>query len=150
MNSKTRILEFLAFKGVSKNQFYKETGLSNGFLDKTNNIGSDKLEIIISAYRDLNLFWLITGEGKMLLDDDVHPNVYSNVYSNRNVHSKEYINEDTPGYRCQCNGCQEKQKIIEALEKTVSSMERTVQTQTELINYLKSLNPDQKTDYPWA
>ncbi len=71
MNSKERILKYLDFKGISKNKFYKETGLSNGFLDKVNDIGSGKLEIILYTYKDINPEWLLTGKGPMLRQDTV-------------------------------------------------------------------------------
>lgn len=65
-NSIERLIYFIDFKGDSKYRFYKKTGLSNGFLDKNRNIGSDKSEIISTQYPDLNLEWLITGKGEML------------------------------------------------------------------------------------
>jgi hypothetical protein len=68
MNAKERILQFIDFKGISKREFYLNTGLSNGFLDKVFNIGSDKLEIILSKYSEINPAWLLTGKGIMLLD----------------------------------------------------------------------------------
>ena len=34
MTSRDRIIKYVEYKGISKNKFYKETGLSNGFLDK--------------------------------------------------------------------------------------------------------------------
>ncbi len=68
MNAKERILQFVDFKGISKREFYLNTGLSNGFLDKVFNIGSDKLEIILSKYPEINPAWLLTGKGIMLLD----------------------------------------------------------------------------------
>lgn len=52
-------------KTKKKPDFYRKTGLSNGFLDKNEHISSKNLEIIISIYTDLNLYWLITGEGSM-------------------------------------------------------------------------------------
>lgn len=69
-NIKERILEFLENKDISKREFYLKTGLSNGFLDKVDNIGSDKMEKILSAYPLLNLYWLVTGEGDMLKSED--------------------------------------------------------------------------------
>lgn len=66
MGAKSRLLEFLEFKGIKKAEFYKQTGLSNGFLDKNNNISSDNIEIIISCYEELDLYWLITGKGEMI------------------------------------------------------------------------------------
>lgn len=65
--AKGRLLEYLDSKGVKNAEFYRATNLSNGFLDKNNNIGSDSIELIISKYQDLSLGWLITGEGEMLV-----------------------------------------------------------------------------------
>ena len=139
-NSKTRVLEYIDYKGISKNEFYKKTGLSNGFLDKTNNIGADKLEIIISIYNDLNLFWVITGKGEMIVN---YAKDYAKEYAKLfpNVHDKLGINEPKENYKNDCPCCQEKEKIIEALQKTVSSMERTVHTQLQLIEMLKEKVP---------
>lgn len=61
-----KIVKYLNFKGISKYKFYKETGFSNGFLDKTGAIGSDKCEIICSHYPDLNIEWLILDKGEMI------------------------------------------------------------------------------------
>jgi hypothetical protein len=69
MTSRERIIQFVEFKKISKNQFYKETGLSNGFLDKNNHPGADKLEQIIYTYPEINPTWLLTGKGNMLLDE---------------------------------------------------------------------------------
>ena len=57
------------FQGISKNRFYKETGLSNGFLDKNNHPIADKLEQVIYTYPELNVEWLLTGQGAMLKSD---------------------------------------------------------------------------------
>ena len=69
MTSRDRIIQFVEFKKISKNKFYKETGLSNGFLDKNNHPGADKLEQIIYTYPEINPTWLLTGEGNMLLNE---------------------------------------------------------------------------------
>lgn len=61
-----RVLQLIEFKGLNKSRFYKDTGLSNGFLDKVKDIGSSKLEDILNAYPDINPAWLITGKGEMI------------------------------------------------------------------------------------
>ncbi len=61
-----RILAFIAYKNMSKAQFYKETGLSNGFLDKVKDIGVSKLERILQAYPEINIEWILLGEGDMI------------------------------------------------------------------------------------
>ena len=66
MNEKARIKQFLDYKGISKNKFYVQTGLSVGFLDSGNSLVVDKLKKIINTYPDLNLEWVVTGEGSMI------------------------------------------------------------------------------------
>lgn len=58
-------MKYLEIKNEKKPDFYRKTGLSNGFLDKNEHISSKNLEIIISIYTDLDLYWLVTGEGSM-------------------------------------------------------------------------------------
>lgn len=69
---KERLLKYLDFKGVTRYKFYKDTGLSNGFLDKEGAIGSDKCEKICYQYSDINPTWLLTGRGNMLLESEVN------------------------------------------------------------------------------
>jgi len=71
MNIRARILQYIEYKNISKYQFYKEVGVSNGFLDKDGAIGSDKCEKICYQYPDLNLYWLILGTGTMLRDGKI-------------------------------------------------------------------------------
>ena len=57
-------------KDISKYAFYKTINVSNGFLDKAGTIGADKCQVIIENYKDINLHWLITGEGEMINIDN--------------------------------------------------------------------------------
>ena len=56
MSAKANLLKYLEIKNEKKPDFYRKTGLSNGFLDKNEHISSKNLEIIISIYTDLNLY----------------------------------------------------------------------------------------------
>lgn len=69
MGTVQRIQQFIENKGISKYRFYQESGLSNGALDKGENIGSDKCEKILYAFPELNPEWLLTGRGSMLKND---------------------------------------------------------------------------------
>lgn len=68
-----RIQQFIEIKGISKYKFYQEAGLSNGALDKGENMGSDKCEKIIYAFPELDPDWLLTGRGSMLKSEGVAP-----------------------------------------------------------------------------
>ncbi|WP_088341199.1 hypothetical protein [Robiginitalea sediminis] len=65
-----RLLEFIKETGLSARQFDISIGASNGYTLRMHknraSIGSDVIESIIRTYPDLNVVWLLTGEGKML------------------------------------------------------------------------------------
>ena len=70
-----RILQIIDYKGINKSIFYKETGLSNGFLDKVKDIGASKLELILNSYPEIDMEWLLTGKGEMLKSQKVDQNI---------------------------------------------------------------------------
>ncbi len=76
-----RILQYLDLKGISKYKFYKDNDVSNGFLDKEGSIRSDICEKISYQYEDINLTWLITGKGEMLLENQQSPTDTNSVIS---------------------------------------------------------------------
>jgi len=45
-----RILQLIEYKSITKYKFHKDLGLSNGFLDKSRDIGSDKCEKILEYF----------------------------------------------------------------------------------------------------
>ncbi|WP_366938649.1 hypothetical protein [uncultured Eudoraea sp.] len=63
-------MQFIKFAGLSARQFDLSIGASNGYtlrMKKNNaSIGSDVIENILKVYPQLNVVWLITGEGDML------------------------------------------------------------------------------------
>lgn len=70
---KKRILQYLDFKGVSKYEFYQKTGVSNGVLSQNNGLSEDNIMKFLSYYRDINVNWLVTGEGEMLKSEGPAP-----------------------------------------------------------------------------
>ncbi|NJB36634.1 MULTISPECIES: hypothetical protein [Flavobacteriaceae] len=65
-----RLMQFIEHAGLSARQFDISIGASNGYTLRMRknhaSIGSDVIENIIKTYPQLNLIWLITGEGEML------------------------------------------------------------------------------------
>ena len=85
-----RILQFIDYKGINKSNFYKSTGLSNGFLDKVKDIGVSKLELILKNYPELSTEWLIFGTGNMLnLNFDAENDFISENIENENRSKKD-------------------------------------------------------------
>jgi len=72
MNVLRRIKEYLDYKGIRNSNFEKSIGYSNGAfasqLKNNRTIGVDKLEKILSVYKELNPIWVLTGTGDMIID----------------------------------------------------------------------------------
>jgi len=68
MTIKDRILTFIKDNGISREDFYRETGLSasnfKGAALKSE-LGGDKIVKILTTYKNLSSEWLLTGEGSM-------------------------------------------------------------------------------------
>ena len=64
--TKERMLYYIDFKGINKSEFYRETGISNGVLDKKSGINSATIEKFISKYPEVNELWLISGKEPMM------------------------------------------------------------------------------------
>lgn len=66
MTSKERFIDYLKEKGLGQTAFEKSAGLSRGQIAQKVGFSAATLEKIAAACPDLNLEWLITGEGEML------------------------------------------------------------------------------------
>ena len=121
---KERILQFIEYKRLSKNKFYKETGLSNGILDKQGGISSDSLEKIYYVYPEINLHWLLTGRGEMLrkegLVQQAQGNVSSTITQHQTIHApEEYQELKEENKRLAQENSQLKDKIIMLMEEKI-------------------------------
>lgn len=128
MGAKDNLLNYLKIKSISKNDFYKRTGLSNGFLDKNKNISSNNIEIIISSFSDLSLEWFITGKGNMLKKND--------QFLDKSISVNNKIEH--------CLTCIEKDKLIKTQQKIIKNQQFTIDTQHELILLLQLKNNESK------
>lgn len=63
---KQNILLYLAQKGVSTYEFYKESGVTRGILQQNNGISEDNIARFLAYAPDVSVEWLITGRGEML------------------------------------------------------------------------------------
>lgn len=69
-NTLQRIKRYIDFRGIRVSVLEREVGMSNGSfasqLKNNKTIGVDKLENILKIYEDINVEWLLTGNGNML------------------------------------------------------------------------------------
>jgi hypothetical protein len=76
---KERIYRYLDFKRITPSRFEKTIKAGGSYLKNVRTIGSDKLLAISENYADLNIDWLVTGRGGMLISE--LPNSESGVFS---------------------------------------------------------------------
>lgn len=67
MSVKERLRSYIKFKGFKISSFEKSIGASNAYVNNIRqSIAPDKLEQIANIYPDLNIEWLLTGNGEMI------------------------------------------------------------------------------------
>lgn len=67
MELKSRVLAYCTKKNIALSTFEKRSGLSNGYFNQVKKRPStEKIDKIKMAFDDLNIDWLLTGEGEML------------------------------------------------------------------------------------
>ena len=69
-STQDRLAQFVRHTGLSDNQFTLKSGLSNGLLaniiKKKSSFTNDTIEKILYAFPELNIEWVLRGEGEML------------------------------------------------------------------------------------
>lgn len=84
-----RLASFLKYKGKGQTAFEQEAGLSRGYVQKaSDNMGYKIKSKISENCPELNMDWLLTGEGDMLKDEP-HVSEVTEVKSLSNLKSKE-------------------------------------------------------------
>jgi hypothetical protein len=115
-----RLKKYIDYKGISVAAFERSIGMSNASFGKSlkngGTIGADKLGIILNKYPDLNVKWLITGIGDMVLKTGE-------------------INESPPPYDVMAYEIQE--KMIHTLEETIDIQQRYIKLLEKDLSSLK-------------
>jgi len=111
-----RIMLVIKHLGISARQFDISIGTANGYIlrmQKNNaSVGSDVIERIIQLYPQINLVWLITGEGNMLLENT------KTKASKTNLEIEQYIND-----RLSEKWSAEKKQLLDEILKELKNTE---------------------------
>ena len=71
MGLRERLLNYIAYKGIDKATLERKSGLSNDAVNKMgDNTRVSTLDRISNAYPDINIAWLKTGVGEMILGNE--------------------------------------------------------------------------------
>lgn len=120
-NIKQRLMSFINYKKLSQGKFESLTKLSNGYINNLkSSIGSDKLQNIIYTFPELNVIWLLTGEGEMLKEANAIPKC-----SEPPIHYSVDVDY--------------KNKYLEVLEELTSLSRETIKLQSKIITLQEGL-----------
>jgi len=119
-----RLISYLQFRRIVPYSFERNCKLANGFLKKQEKgkgrIGSDVIEIIHANYPDLNIMWLVTGEGEMLTAVDPNDPERQSVREDKQPYTKTeiigFLNERIALLEA---ALADKEKIIKMLEERI-------------------------------
>lgn len=131
-----RLKQFIDYKQLNTLKFSKEINVTEGTIRKIINdnsgIQSKNLEKIANAFPELNLHWLITGRGPMLLDESAsHERLSDSALRIQDKdktiaileHTIENLTAETQQLREYVS--KTSQKYISIVEKTLLSTEQT-------------------------
>lgn len=128
---KDRILEFIAFKKISVHKFEMDSGLGNAYVTRMpKRITDNKLRGLRAAYPELNINWLLTGDGDMLLETPDDPATFTKRLDALNSMRMTIEAKDA---------------LIKAKDETIEILKQTVEVYRETISILESrlnLNSD--------
>ena len=112
-----RILYFLDIKGISKYKFHKDLGFSNGFLDKSRDIVTEKYAKILDYFPDINPRWLLLGEGE--------PIKKKNKLSDTGIMPAPAVSIDKLDNNF-CGQCSDYQKQIIQLQQEIINLQKQI------------------------
>lgn len=92
---KERLLQIADFYNLSVRQLELKCGMSNGYIKNiVNGLGRKKLDMVLSAFPEINREWLVLGTGEMLKQTSVTAENAENKPSLPDNNIQHIINEN--------------------------------------------------------
>lgn len=144
----TRLRQYIDFKRIGTNELGRMIGSSGALVSnvlKGKNFGMSKFLAIGTACPDLNLCWLLTGKGKMLLDDRAEKTEVALPYEEQS-RNKAFKNEFLQSkLELKINSLESaiayQDMTIEAYKNTLSTVTASNKDLKEMLNYhVKTIN----------
>lgn len=134
-----RINLYLQFKSISPHSFEKRIGLSNGYFSKQlrnlGSVGSDILIKIDEYYAELNILWVLNGQGQMISPNNLYLNMGQSFQVDDYVNKYEVENKKMKNLEADLEKLQvvikDKDKIISLYEVIANNKTGMVQENFE-------------------
>lgn len=143
---KDRMIEFIDSKSIVKERFYEMIGMTSAnFRGPARNspINSKAIKKMLEKFPDLNLYWLITGEGQMINTSsfDTITTITDDGSDSNNKNSGNSTNNYyTYPPESDSKMLSVKDYEIQSLKDSIKSLRDIIDFQTKTINTLSELN----------
>lgn len=148
MTIKDKILSYIKERGVSREDFYRKTGLSasnfKGAALKSE-LGGDKIVKILTTYNELSPDWLLLDKGPMLRADDQPTN---SVTPSIDAPAASVKPDDSILYNMYKDEKAEKEKIRQEKEAEIKELNAKICTMSEEIGRLKAKLGEEPEKHP--
>lgn len=148
---KERLIAFINYLGMSKNAFENACGLSTRYVSNISaSVSPDKLKQISLKHPELNVEWLLTGQGDMLREIHSIPTISGDITVNGNGNSHighgqrnmpAIIEVKENGVEVECPNCGEVIEVAETALTPLVPHEVMLQPDTNLAQFVKR-NPE--------
>ena len=159
---KERVVQLIETKGIAKEYFFGKIGITSanfrGDAAKTP-LNSTAIENIFTEFPDLSLEWLITGRGEMLREntnqivqdstntqENIQPQITKNQHKDTKIKNE---NKDISENILACPLCEEKERIITAMDGIIESQKQTIKAQELAIESQKETISALKNESDW-
>ena len=148
---KERLIAFISYLGMSKNAFENACGLSTRYVSNISaSVSPDKLKRISLKFPELNVEWLLTGQGEMLRKIHSTPTIQGDInisggnntnigHGQHNVPTIIEIKEN--GVEVECPNCGEIIEVAETALIPLIPQEVMQKPDVDLGQYIKK-NPE--------
>ena len=128
-----RIFKYMEYKQITPYSMEKACRIANGYLGKQRrgkgSIGSEIIEKICRFYDDMDVTWLIIGEGEMIMEN---ARIQNMVSEDKHFYSKDEMIEFLKGQVSLLQAAlEDKRKIIKMMEKKYCIEEELQEKQVE-------------------
>ena len=142
MPVKHRLIKYIKFKGISIRAFCRASGLSESYVTSIrNSIQPDKLDMIAHHFPDLNVGWVVTGDGEMLRGNTTLPPIEREVLieAGAEIFKEKLIEMFKAGEIYSASVVNEQNTIIRDLYQKLIRLEEEVKWLKDKIIQLESL-----------
>ncbi len=134
---KDRVLQISDYKGIAKQKFFKELGLSYANfkgIQKKSALNSDAIDKILTSYSEINYEWLISGKGSMIKEEK--PYLPSHLIGKPETEREKKLNKMFTKHRVNKETANSNDPFTASLQDHITTLKENNQLLKEKVTFL--------------